>query len=135
MGAMPHAAPAHAAKLQEALLLALRAGDQTAAHGIVDRAAALGWTSDDLRCDEADFSRAAAQIENSFSGFEVAGGISAPVILFDHFFWNDPKVARIVVDWTTQGALSRFCSSRVSLFNRGFRIDHNRGWMRQSAGG
>jgi methanogenic corrinoid protein MtbC1 len=51
MGVALRPPPAHAEKLQEALLLALRAGDQTAAHGIVDRASALGWSPDELRCD------------------------------------------------------------------------------------
>ena len=46
-----HADPPHAAGLREGLLATLRAADQVAAHGIVERAAALGWSPDELRCD------------------------------------------------------------------------------------
>ena len=43
--------PPHAARLREGLLLALQAADQAAAHGIVERAAGLGWSPDELRCE------------------------------------------------------------------------------------
>jgi methanogenic corrinoid protein MtbC1 len=51
MGVATHPDPPHAAGLREGLLLTLAAADQVAAHGIVERATALGWSSDELRCD------------------------------------------------------------------------------------
>jgi methanogenic corrinoid protein MtbC1 len=51
MGVATHPEPPHAAGLREGLLLTLGAADQVAAHGIVERASALGWTADELRCE------------------------------------------------------------------------------------
>jgi methanogenic corrinoid protein MtbC1 len=52
MGARaPSDSPPHAAELREGLLVTLQAADQTAAHGIVERAMGLGWTADQLRFD------------------------------------------------------------------------------------
>jgi methanogenic corrinoid protein MtbC1 len=51
MGVITHPDPPHAASLREGLLLTLGAADQVAAHGIVERASALGWSADELRCD------------------------------------------------------------------------------------
>jgi methanogenic corrinoid protein MtbC1 len=47
----PYPEPPRAAELREALLLTLAAADQASAHGIVDRAARLGWSADELRCE------------------------------------------------------------------------------------
>jgi methanogenic corrinoid protein MtbC1 len=51
MGVSTHPDPPHAGSLREGLLLTLGAADQVAAHGIVERASALGWSADELRCD------------------------------------------------------------------------------------
>ena len=51
MAVRPHPEPPHAAGLREGLLATLAAADGVAAHGIVERASALGWSADDLRVD------------------------------------------------------------------------------------
>jgi hypothetical protein len=83
--------------------------------------------ADNLRGDETDFSRAAAQIENRFAFTQITRWIAATVIALDYFLRNNFEIFGLVFSWTTKiiGAFS--CTDSISLPDDGFstlRIDH-----------
>ncbi len=60
---------------------------------------------DDLRGDETDLSRAAAEIEHGLALAQIFARIAAAVIALDHFLRNDLEVISVVIDRATKPRL------------------------------
>ena len=80
----------------------------------------FAFEPDDLRGDKADFSRAAAQIEDDFAFAQITRRVAAPVITLDHFLRNHLEVFGVIMDRTAKFLRSFCCSRRVTLADDGF---------------
>ena len=57
---------------------------------------------DNLRGDETNFSRAAAEIEDGLAFAQILARIAATVIALDYFLRNGLEIFRFVIDGTTK---------------------------------
>ncbi len=79
--------------------------------------------ADDLRGDEADFARAAAEVEHRLAGMQVLAGIAAAVVALDDLLRDDLEVLRIVIDRAAQGGLARLGAAGVTFLGGAFDVE------------
>ena len=70
--------------------------------------------ADDLARDEADLSRARAQIEHGLPCAKVPAGIAAAMVAFDHFVGNGGEKPPVVARWAAEARLASPGRLRVS---------------------
>ena len=76
-----------------------------------------------MRGDEADFSGAAAEIEDGLAGAQIFAGIAAAVIALDDFLRDDFEILGVVFDRAAKFRFGCLGARRIAFTDFGFGVD------------